>query len=184
MGEKNPDTVSLRSYVDTRMEDRATAIRAEIEAARSAIATGVDGVRRDIDKAENSLTHRLNDLQRHLDEVRIGAATHMTKESFDSFRAQLDDIMSDYSTRSEVRAQQDTNNVTMAALNQKVTDFITQQTIRSSSLITSEAFEAYKREQANNQQSARRAALSAWIAIGIALVGWALTFFLSLLSHH
>ena len=154
---KSKTGVPLRDYVDTK----DVAQRQEI----------------------SQLRGRVELLQRYVDELRLEGATHLGRDSFDAFTAHLSDDLTDYPSKSEVRAQLDTVQLTVAAVNQRVADFTSQQEIRASGYMTKEAFTSYTEKQQDNAEQGRRAIVSAWVAVGLALVGWVLTGILTFAGH-
>lgn len=198
--------VGWRTYVDQRFQDSANAVRAALAAADKA----ADKLERDTaahfadvnelqqamkDQAarypvRDEMIAQMTALSNRLDEMRLTAANHLTKEAFDAFAERHDvihrdyrDEMLGYPTKAEVRAQMDTITIGVASLNQKVADATTEQAIKAGGWVTKAEFEAYSERQETNRAAARRAAIGAWVAGGIALVGWAITVILFIVSR-
>lgn len=165
---RKPDGVPIRDYVDQRIEDGRQATDVALGAVAGTVAK----------------------LDERLDELRLTSAGHLTRPEFDAYaqrqeenRRDLGDELAGFPTKTELRAQLDTVNVTLAAINQKISDAGVQQQISASGLVTKEAFEAFNARQEAQRVASRR---GTWAAVGtavVALVGWLVTIVLSLTGH-
>lgn len=168
MARENSVVVPLQVYVDQRFESERRGAQVALDAVGGTVAK----------------------LDERLDELRLTSASHITKSEFDAYarrqeesRRDLGDELAGFPTKTELRAQLDTVSVTLAAINQKVSDLGVQAQIAASGWVTKEAFEAFNVRQETARLSARRAVLGATVTAGVALVGWIITIVLALLHR-
>lgn len=169
---KGNSSVPLREYTDCRVADLQ----------RQITAAGAD-LTKQLERLDKDSRERADRLQVIVDELRIGAATHLSRDAFDAFANRLGDDLADYPSKIEVRGQLDAVTLTVGALNEKVNTALRAADIAQERFITRDSFDAYQRTQEENRASAKRAIQGAIVAAGLALIGWGISAFLTF-AHH
>lgn len=169
---KGSSRVPLRDYVDERDRDLQ----------RQLSTLSADFIRQ-LDKLDNDFRERAGRLQLIVDELRLIAAGHLTRDAFDAFTDRLGDDLADYPSKVEVRGQLDAVTLTVTALNEKVNRALGKSDVAEERFITRDAFTAYQDKQEQTRIGAKRANVGALVAAGLAIIGWGISVFLTF-AHH
>jgi hypothetical protein len=134
----------------------------------------------------NEANKHERDLIRNFGEQAQRRLEETTDRRFDllgEWRETIADQMADQPTRQEVAAQIANLGTLVGTLNARISDFMQDQSIRSSTYLTQEQFQASEKARAADQKDTRRALMAALSGIGIALVGWIITIVLTVATH-
>lgn len=175
---------ALREIIESRLDgmDRATELLSEtVNRTPTVIQTEISHVRELDSERFSGVSQRFQASERAQEKAEENTARRF--DGLAEWREGVSDQLAEFPNRVEIRAQLETMQALISTLNARVSAFIQELTISAEKYMTKEQFAAAEKGRDAERKDGRRALTTAGIAIGVAVIGWIVTFIIAMAQH-